>query len=144
MQPQQCWAALKLEHHPTQGGHLWWCTPCGLAMSKHLLQSWGHHHISNQSRWVFHWHQATTTELIPTCRVFAMHFRTFRKTFFTLCETVCEEGKRYPGCPIFMSDWNPQSFTISKGRLLSLTHWTISALDQEVKTGKSLILKVCT
>ena len=43
-------------------------------------------------------------ELIQTCRVFAMCFRTFRNTLFTSRETVCGEGKRYPGHPVFMSD----------------------------------------
>ncbi len=80
---------------------------------------------------------------LPTCRVFAMHFWTFAKTLFTLHETVAGEGKQYPGHSIFMSDWNPGPFTISKGCLLSLTQQTISALDQSVKTRKSSVIKVC-
>jgi hypothetical protein len=73
-----------------------------------------------------------------------MRFRTFRKTLFMSRETVGGEGKRYPGRPVFISDWNPRSFTISKGLLLSLTQRTISALNHGVKTGKEPMIKVCT
>jgi hypothetical protein len=62
-----------------------------------------------------------------------MRFRTFKKTLFTSRETVCSEGKRYPGRPVFIRDRNPRSFIIPKGRLLSQTQRTISALGQGVK-----------
>ena len=42
-----------------------------------------------------------------TCNISAMHFLTFMKTFFTSCNTVSAEGIQYPGCPVFIKDWNP-------------------------------------
>ena len=52
-----------------------------------------------------------------------------QRLFFTSCETVSGEGILYADCPVFMRDWDPWSFTILKGCLLSKTQHTISALD---------------
>ena len=67
----------------------------------------------------------------PTCSIFAIRCRTCLKTCFTSHETVLGEGMWYPGRPVFIRDWNPRSFTILNGRLLSETQWTISALHCE-------------
>lgn len=69
------------------------------------------------------------TKVLLTCSIFAMRLRTITKTFLTSWETVCGEGIGYSGRPVFMRLRKPRSLTILKGRLLSDTQRTISALQ---------------
>ena len=77
-------------------------------------------------KWVFFFFESLA---LLTCNIFVMRLRTLINTFLTSRETVSGEGMWYSGLPVFMSIWNPRSFTILKGRLLSDTQRTISALQ---------------
>jgi hypothetical protein len=60
---------------------------------------------------------------------FAIRPRTLANTRLTSRETVEGSGKYWVGRPVFISFLNPRSLTIEKGRLLSATQRTISALQ---------------
>jgi len=103
-------------------GELWLQRiPCGSAMSMHPSQSSGHRHVP-----------ATRNGYLIafTCRIFAMRLQTCTNTSPTLRETIFGEGVWYSGLPVFIRLRKPRSFTILKGRLLSETQRTISALRE--------------
>lgn len=63
-----------------------------------------------------------------TCSILAIRWRLFTNTCLTSRETVLGEGMYVPGLPVFISELNPRSATMLKGRILSETQRTISAL----------------
>ena len=73
-----------------------------------------------------------------------MRLRAPTKTCLTSWETVCGEGIGYSGRPVFMRLRKARSVTILKGRLLSDTQRTISALQgHEIRWKKRKSIKVC-
>ena len=64
-----------------------------------------------------------------TCSILAILCRARANTIRTSWDTVDGEGMQQSGRPVFIKDRKPRSFTISKGRALSQTQRTISALQ---------------
>ena len=124
--PRRYPEALKREHLHFQNAQSQQRTLCGLERSMSQSQSSERRHVPNTSEVSFFFFESLA---LLTCNIFAMRLQTLINTFLTSWETVSGEGMWYSGLPVFMSIWNPQSFTILKGRLLSDTQRTISALQ---------------